>query len=215
MSTEIAIHWFRQDLRLSDNPSLVNAAVHSRVLPVYIFDDVHPGPYALGGASCWWLHHSLVSLCQALNGNLSLYKGDPLDVLLSLAERYKVTAVYWNRCYEPWQMERDTRIKAKLKANGIAVRSYNGSLLWEPWAVLKDDGTNYKVFTPFYRKGCMRAMAPREPLDTPMQVQYLRDEAGAVSPDDFALKPITRWGERLHAHWSIGERAACDRFQEF
>lgn len=77
MKKSIAIHWFRQDLRLSDNPALTLAAKHENVLPIYILDDENAARYTMGGASRWWLHHSLVSLDQSLGGTLSLYDGNP------------------------------------------------------------------------------------------------------------------------------------------
>ena len=74
MNKNIAIHWFRQDLRLSDNPALTLATQHSHVLPIYILDDENAGRYAMGAASRWWLSHSLASLDQSLDGNLSMYQ---------------------------------------------------------------------------------------------------------------------------------------------
>ena len=62
MTDKVAICWFRQDLRVSDNPALVAAAKHNNVLPIYILDNENPGDYAYGGASQWWLHHSLTAL---------------------------------------------------------------------------------------------------------------------------------------------------------
>jgi len=62
----IAIHWFRQDLRLSDNPALSKAVAAGTVMPIYILDDENAAEYAMGAASRWWLHHSLSSLNQSL-----------------------------------------------------------------------------------------------------------------------------------------------------
>ena len=58
------IHWFRQDLRLADNPSLTHAAENGQVLQVYILDDINSGEHKMGGASRWWLHHSLKALAD-------------------------------------------------------------------------------------------------------------------------------------------------------
>ena len=77
----IAIHWFRQDLRLSDNPSLIEATKHNNVLPIYILDDKNGDNFAMGAASKWWLESSLRSLNNSLGGKLSIYKGNPIDVL--------------------------------------------------------------------------------------------------------------------------------------
>ena len=125
-----SLHWFRQDLRLSDNPALHHASMNGQVLPVYILDDQNSGDLSMGGASRFWLHHSLKNLNGNLNNNLSLYHGDPLKILIDIIDRNNITAVYWNRCYEPWRIKRDTEIKSSLEAKGISVFTYNGSLLW-------------------------------------------------------------------------------------
>lgn len=215
MTTNIAVHWFRQDLRLSDNPALTAAAKHSHILPIYILDDYNAGKYAMGAASKWWLHHSLKSLDNSLKGKLSLYRGNPLDILKDIIVRHHVKAVYWNRCYEPWRMDRDAKVKEYLNSLGIAVESYNGSLLWEPWTIKKEDGTPYKVFTPFYRKGCLGAKAPREPLPTPENVQYQHDKEKSLSLDHLNLLPKIRWDKQLEPHWEISEKGAHISFQEF
>ena len=149
-----ALHWFRQDLRLSDNPALYEASKHDEVIPVYILDDLNSGAYSMGGASRFWLHQSLSDLSNNLNQNLSLYRGNPLQTLIDIIDRFDIDVVYWNRCYEPWRIKRDTQIKAQLESKGIIVKTFNGSLLWEPWTIRKDDGTPYKVFTPFFVPNC-------------------------------------------------------------
>ena len=154
VSRNLSIHWFRQDLRISDNPALINAAELGEVLPVYIFDTVNSGKHSIGAVQKIWLHYSLEALDKSLGGKLLVYSGDPLDILLKLIAGSETNRVFWNRCYEPWQISRDKNIKAELNKKNIEVESYNGSLLWEPWEVLKQDGTPYKVFTPFFRRGC-------------------------------------------------------------
>ena len=89
----IAIHWFRQDLRVSDNPALTLAARHERVLPIYILDNENAGEHAMGGASEWWLHHSLQSLNASLGGALSVYQGNPIDILNKIIARHDINAV--------------------------------------------------------------------------------------------------------------------------
>tara|TARA_B100000795_G_scaffold48677_1_gene31984 strand:- start:497 stop:1918 length:1422 start_codon:yes stop_codon:yes gene_type:complete len=214
VTENIAIHWFRQDLRLSDNPALYKAAKHGKVLPLFILDDGNAGEYTMGGASRWWLHHSLASLNNSLGGNLSFYHGNPIDVLCDIVTRFDINAIYWNRCYEPWRIDRDAKIKEHLKKK-INVESFNGSLLWEPWTIIKDDGTHYKVFTPFYRKGCLQAEQPRESIPTPGNVKYLRDNDGSVKLNQLKLLPFICWNKKLEPNWSIGEKGAHTRFQQF
>ena len=215
MMEDVAVCWFRQDMRLSDNPALSAAAEHQHVLPVYVLDTKNPGTFVPGAASQWWLHCSLHALNQSLGGKLSVYEGDPKQILADIVQRLPVTAVHWNRCYEPWSMERDTKIKTILLQMGIQGESHNGSLLWEPWDIKKDDGTPYKVFTPFYRKGCLNATAPRKPLGSPKEMSLLQDEDTMLSVDALDLKPKFNWDETLAPHWTIGEEGAHHRLEDF
>lgn len=214
MNERIAIHWFRQDLRLSDNPALTKAAEHEAVLPIYILDDDNSGNYIMGGASRWWLHHSLQALNASLGKKLSVYYGNPQPILDDILKRFDVEAVYWNRCYEPWRMYRDTLIKENLKKQGIEVHTCNGSLLWEPWDIKKDDGTPYKIFTPFYRRGCFNAEVPMAPLPKRENTSYL-DDSGHAGIDALNLLPKIHWDKQLEPHWDIGEEGARKRFEAF
>ena len=69
MKKDISIHWYRQDLRVSDNPALTEAAKHKKVLPIYILEDLNSKSYSMGSASRWWLYHSLLYLSKSLDGN--------------------------------------------------------------------------------------------------------------------------------------------------
>lgn len=212
---EVAIHWFRQDLRLADNPALTLAAQHRSVLAIYIVDDVNAGNYPMGAASRWWLHHSLAALNDSLQDKLALYAGNPIDIFAGLISRLQLAAVYWNRCYEPWQISRDTKIKAYLKAKGIAVNSANGSLLCEPWQVTRNDATPYKVFTPFYNKLAFQAELSRQPLPVPANLNCITDSHHALQLDDLSLLPEPSKNKKLAAHWRAGEREAWQCWQEF
>ena len=188
------IVWFRQDLRIADNPALA-AAVESGqpVLPVYILDDENAGAWQMGAASRWWLHESLASLNHSLRGRLRLFRGNALDILPELVAKAGAAGVTWNRCYEPWRIRRDRDIKRTLKADDIHVESFNGSLLFEPQTVLKKDGTPYKVFTPFYRKGCLEAApAPGQPISAPKPVE-IQESSEGLELDELGLMPRIRW----------------------
>ena len=187
------VHWFRQDLRLNDNPALFEASKYEDVLPIYILDDYSSGEFSMGAVSRFWLHNSLKDLNKNLNQNLSLYKGEPLQILLDIVTKFEIDAVYWNRCYEPWRIKRDTQIKIQLESKGILVKTFNGSLLWEPWTIKKDDGSPYKVFTPFYRKGCLNSEEPREPLPRVDISNYFNDKDNSLDLNDLSLLPLIRW----------------------
>lgn len=213
--THKTLVWFRQDLRLRDNPALQYAASNGSVITLYIKDTDCPEKVRLGGASQWWLHHSLLSLNASLEGKLHHRQGNALASLLNVCEKHQIEEVVWNRCYEPWQIQRDTQIKAALLKRNIKVKSFNGSLLWEPWEVLKKDGTPYKVFTPYYRKGCLVQAAPRLPLAKPdtLQLNYHADDDQGL--DDLALMPNITWYKTMQAQWQPGEAGASRNLSEF
>ncbi len=208
--SDITIHWFRQDLRLSDNPALGKAVEKGDLIPIYILDDENAGTDAMGGASRWWLHEALRILNDQLGGHLRLYKGDAKEILPKLAALHDACVVSWTRCYEPWRVTRDKAIKEKLDAQGCETIRLNGSLLWEPWAIKKQDGTPYKVFTPFFRKGCLQAPPPAAPMDAPEDIHYAKPKEGdgAVSLDGLSLLPAIEWHKQMEPHWEIGEAGA-------
>ena len=121
MTVKKCIHWFRQDLRINDNPSLNSASKFDTFLPIYILDDVNSGEFSMGEASRWWLHHSLKKLNESLNGKLLIYKGNPSEILLKLIEENEISHISWNRCYEPWRIKRDKDIKKELEDKNIKV----------------------------------------------------------------------------------------------
>ena len=213
MNKKIAVHWFRQDLRLADNPALAKAASHNFVLPIYISDNSDAEQWNIGAASRCWLHHSLASLNMSIEGNLAFYQGEPLEIFKTLVDKFDIEAVYWNICFEPWQMARDEKIAAFLRSRNISVASTNASLLWLPAAINKTDGTPFKVFTPFYRKGCLNEIEPRKPLKAPSCVFVQDDESAKLS--ELELLPNENWHQTLVQYWQIGEVGAQTRLKDF
>ena len=216
--------WFRQDLRLTDNPALVEASQTGQILPIYILDDLTPDNKAMGSASRVWLYQALTDLNKQLDGQLRLFKGDAQQIVNQLSEELPIEAVHWNRCYEPWRIARDKQLKHQLQALDIAVHSHNSGLLWEPWEVTKKDGTPYRVFTPYYNNGCLAAHSPRQPLARPTKLNIADVElSGALELDELGLiddspgrinqgKP---WPEQVSNHWQISEAGAQQTALEF
>ncbi len=215
MNKPKVIQWFRQDLRLSDNPALFESSKQGCVLPIYILDNVNSEEYSAGKASNVWLHESLISLDKSLEDNLSLYVGDPLKIILKLCLEYDIKKVFWNRCYEPWQIKRDAIIKQELKKNGIEAKSFNAYLLWEPWQVKKADNTPYKVFTPFFKKGCLNAEKPRKPILQHNTVIFSKDLKFSLDLSALNLLPKISWHNKLLNNWDISESGAQKAFYNF
>jgi deoxyribodipyrimidine photo-lyase len=209
--TQPTIVWFRNDLRLADNPALTAAfAEGGEVVPVYILDDAAAGVWRPGGAARWWLHGSLVCLQAGLAGlglRLRLFSGDSAGQIDRLVAETGAAGVIWNRRYEPWAIAQDKAVKAGLESRGVRARSFNGSLGREPWEVHRAGGEPYKVFTPFWR-----AWAEHGPLAEPLPAPPARGEP--VEPDPEALAALALlptapdWAAGLREHWRPGEAAA-------
>lgn len=206
-----AIVWLRQDLRLGDNPAL-RAAVDSNrpIILLYVLDDDTPGRWKLGGASRWWLHRSLEALGRDIakrGGVLTLRRGAAAMVLQQLVDETGAAAVFWNRCYEPYAIARDTALKERLTKAGVEVTSCNGVLLFEPWTVKTKSGEPFKVYSPFWRT-CLK-MAARAPAP---RVKNLRRFSGEIASDaleTWRLLPSSpNWALHFDAEWTPGEAGA-------
>jgi len=206
--------WFRQDLRLADNPALI-AAIDScdQVLPVFI-DDELPGTISqIGEASRVWLHHSLVALQKSLKecgSSLLICRGEPGNVLNELAKKFGVEQIFWNRCYDPATRERDQALKQKL--SHLNPQSYLGSLLYEPVSTVKSDATPYRVFTPYW-KNLMHTLPGEPPLPAPKKISS--PKAADLSIDDLNYLPKKPWAKAMIASWQIGEKAAHATLKTF
>lgn len=207
------IVWFRNDLRISDNPALFEASKIGKILPIYILDDDLAGNFKLGGASRLWLHHSLNSLNKSLGGNLNIYSGNSEEIIFDLIKRHKVNGIFLNRCYEPFRIDFDSSLKRKLEEQGVNYKSFNASLLWEPWEALKPDKTPYKVFTPFY-KNCLKTKEPRKPFKSPESLDLLKDNS-SLEIAQLNLLPKINWHKSIENQWKIGEENAQERLLEF
>lgn len=156
----------------------------------------------------------MASLNIDLDNKLHALKGSAIDTIVSLVQKNNVKNVVWNRCYEPWQIKRDTQIKQVLTDAGVKVQSFNSSLLWEPWEVLKKDETPYKVFTPYYRRGCLSKASPRMPIATPkLELTYISELDQGI--DSLNLMPNIKWYSHIENMWPPGETGAAQHLSEF
>lgn len=211
----ISIVWFRQDLRLSDNPALFYAAQQNKkIIPLYIYDTTVPAKYKIGAAQCWWLYHSLSSLNKQFKNKLVLRKGDPLKILLAVIKKTKAETIYWNRCYEPFALKRDQKIQKILEKNGIIVKIFNSSLLFEPWEIKNNQGDYFKVFTPFWKK-CLTQPEPARPLAKP-KIPTLHLMVKSENLNQWQLLPTKPdWSTDLKNTWQPGEINAQKQLKKF
>ena len=219
MSKKTILLWLRQDLRLADHPALAAAlAVGAPVVPVYILDDAAAGKWKPGGASRWWLHHSLGDLARALEARgarLVLRRGDSADVLAGIAAETGAAAVHCTRCYEPWAVALEDDVRTRLAQQGVEVKRFGGSLLREPEQVCTKDGGPFKVYTPFWR-ALTSEWKPAVPLPAPERIPAPRKLPSSETLALFDLTPTKPdWAAGFAEHWAPGEGGALARLDTF
>lgn len=217
MKQRPVVVWFRNDLRLADNPALTAAVrTGAPIIPVYIYDV--NAAYAPGAASRWWLHESLSALQSAmvkLGATLILRRGDEAETVRSIVQEVGARTVFWNRRYSAPQVEIDKNLKSELSEGAVSVKTFNASLLREPWEIETGSGTPYRVFTPFWKK--LKEIGPDRvsPLSAPKKL----NSGKAVESEDLAnwnLQPDNpNWSKKISVHWRPGEFSAINSLDSF
>ncbi len=152
----IAIHWFRRDLRIEDNTAL-NHALESKmpVQPIFIFDKNILEDLPADDARVGFIHQTLQKIHDQLashGSSLKIFIGDPLEIWKQIIAEYEVGAVFLNKDYEPYAIQRDEKIKILLHSHGIRLLTFKDQVIFEETEVVKKDNTAYTVFTPYKRK---------------------------------------------------------------
>ncbi|QCI69565.1 cryptochrome/photolyase family protein [Phreatobacter stygius] len=214
-----ALVWFRDDLRLADNPALTHAIASGRpVLALFVFDDGDAGQRRRGAASRWWLAQSLRQLARAIaakGGRLILRSGAASHVVPGVAGEVGARLVTWNRRYEAAAMAVDAGIKTALTADHVVAESFSAALLREPSTVKSRAGQPMQVFTPFWRAHQAKG-EPRAALPEPVRISGFAGAIASEDLDDWGLEPRSPdWAAGFGAAWQPGEAGARARLLAF
>lgn len=205
--------WFRQDLRLHDQPALEAAALEGPAIPVYVLDDETPGRWRIGAAQRWWLHHSLERLAESLEklgSRLILRRGRADVELARLAEETGARRVHAARHYEPWWRESERKV-----GEALELVLHAGSILVPPEDVRTGGGSPYKIYTPYWR-ALQEHLPPAEPVAAPERL--MPPERWPLSDELHAWRLLpTRpnWASGFEEEWAPGEAAAMERLSDF
>ena len=208
------ILWLRRDLRLADQAALTAAvASGAPVIPVYVLDDDTPRHRRMGGASRWWLHHSLAGLdanLRALGSRLILRRGRADEVLAEIAEETGARSIHAMHHYEPWWRNAEKAVEKR-----IGLTLHHGNYLAPPGTILTGGGTPYRIFTPFWRALAER-MPPPQPLPAPDAIPAPTHWPRGEKLDDWALLPKhPDWAGGMRDTWTPGEAGAAERLRDF
>ncbi len=211
----VSLVWFRQELRLADNPALLAAAEAGAVLPIYILDDAAAGHRAMGGAHRWWLHGSLESLARSLKeagAGLVLRRGSAAEIIPGLVKATGATAVHAGQMVEPWARAQDAAVAQALPP-GVGLHLHRAATLYAPGSIRTKTGGSYGIYTPFARAALSMGRPPA-PHPAPRSLTAVITES-----DDLAtwhLRPVKPdWAAGFRETWQPGEPAAHARLKHF
>lgn len=215
-----ALVLFTADLRCDDQPALAAAAESGRpVLPLFILDETTPGRWQPGGASRWWLHHSLAALAgdlAALGLPLILRRGPLAETALALARESAARTLHVGRAVEPWLREALDHLRREAARHDIEVFFHETRFLIDPAALRTGEGGVYGVYTPFARAAFSALAALPPPRPAP-----LRCHPPSRLPPSLplaALELLPRgpdWAGGLRATWRPGAEGGAARQAAF
>ncbi|GAA4359263.1 cryptochrome/photolyase family protein [Kangiella marina] len=205
--------WFRQDLRVNDNPALHQAALDGEVVAIFVEAQKQRKQHHESSAKVGLIYDSLLELRAALNElNIPLhiqccdYFDDQIETIKAFVDDNGISAVYFNNEYPINELERDATLKSVLEGMNVEVNRFDGDLALEPNLVKNKQGDPYKVFTP-YKKAWINVhkQSPFEPLKPPEKQSYsIKEQATEDFPAEYR--------EDL---WPAGESAAYERLDKF
>ena len=200
------IFWIREDFRIENNPALSFATQnHDNVIALYIynnndFDNKRE-------AQKWWVFKSLETLKKELSDykiNLEIVKGDELEIFSKFNKKDKLS-VYWNKIYEPDVIAKGKKIRDLFIKNEINYKYFKGNILNEFQEITKNDGTPFKVFTPFWRN------AEQVYLNKPLSKNYIvKKKTKKISYFKKCIEPIDilpkkNWYKKFEKYWKVSE----------
>lgn len=153
----INLFWFRRDLRLDDNAALYFALKDKNpVIPIFIFDKhILDKLENREDKRVTFIYEALKKVrdeLKEIHSSLEIYYDYPENTFQHILSKYKIEKVYTNHDYEPYAIERDTKVNEILKNSGAALLTHKDQVIFEKNEICKDDGKPYTVFTPYSRK---------------------------------------------------------------
>lgn len=213
--TPVSLHWFRRDLRLTDNTALHAAHTASdQVIPFYVLSTWKTTHSWTGANRQHFLCGNLESLArnlEAIGSRLIIRSGDAVTEIERLLRETGATALYTNQDPDPYGKMIEVKVAALCNRLGVSFRTFKDAVLHQPQEVLTGSGGPYRVFTPYSRNWLSLPKTP--PLG---RVRTLGDAAPAKITS-LPLPTVAHWHlpEPTAALPAPGEKAARDRMKAF
>ena len=200
------IFWIREDFRIENNPALSFATQsHDNVIALYIYNNNDFNDKR--EAQKWWVFKSLETLKKNLSDykiNLEIVKGDELEIFSKLNKKDKIS-IYWNKIYEPDVIAKGKKIRDLFIKNKINYKYFKGNILNEFQEITKNDGTPFKVFTPFWRNAeqVYLNQPPSKNYIVKKKIKKITYFKKCIEPID--ILPKKNWYKKFEKYWKVSE----------
>ena len=194
----------KNNIRLHDNPPLVNSCRNRKVLPVFVLDKSK----SYGEANMLFKKHALLSLNSSMNQSICIIHSPVEDALKTILTQYEIEGIYTETPYLKQDVLSHLQLEQFARTRKIQVYTYNSSHLWEPGSIELMRKDSIPSFTQYYRYGCLRSAKPRKPLPAPDKIQYARLEQQHSSIESIANEE--KWHAPLLSYWDVSENAAIN-----
>ena len=146
--------WLRRDLRLHDNTALHEAASQSSSISIcFVFDTNILGKLKNKiDQRVDFIYQILQDIKLTLKqhgSDIWILFGDPVNEIPKLAESINANAVFVNKDYEKYGVNRDRDVQKKLSRLNKIFQSFKDQVLFEADEIVTKNNTHYSVFSPY------------------------------------------------------------------
>jgi len=216
MNKNIGVVWLREDFRFLRNEALIYASQkHENVCVIYIYK---ADEFAKREAQKWWLYKSLKIFQEKLNTvniNLEVIDTTSYKKIFDKLSNKNNFSLYWNKIYEPNYLEFDSKLSKLLLSKKISFKVFKGNLLNESNEIKKNDGTPFKVFTPFWKTAEQYYINKGYNKNSKLvskfkKIVFLRSKFNINT-----IKPKKKWIEKFEKYWIPSEDEALRKIKIF
>ena len=211
-----AVFWIRDDFRIKNNPGLSYATNnHECVSAIYIYNSSKFDQKR--EAQKWWISKSLTEFgkdLQKYNINLEIFNSDEIN-FFSKINKEKDLSVYWNKIYEPEELDIDKKLISFFEKKKINFKFFKGNVLNEFNKVNKNDGTPFKVYSPFWRNA-ERIYLEKVPEKNSIIKKLKKSKnffSGSINSDK--ILPKKNWYKKFENYWIPSETQAETNLNQF
>ncbi len=216
MDKKIGLFWLRDDFRLVRNDGLAEATNnHDEVVVFYLYKDQI---YKEQQAQKWWLNKSILNFQKKLNElniNLEIVETKSFKIFFDKLVQKNDFSIYWNKVYEPDFLKFDEYLLSIFKNKNIVFKRFKGNALNEIHEVKKNDGTPFKVFTPFWRTAEKHFIdkIPSKKKSIKKCKKKINYFKNCIKPEK--ILPKKNWFKDFEKIWSPEEETASKELKNF